>query len=85
MLTPIENNIIVNIAAIETTTESGLYIPETAIKAPSTAEVVAVSADNEKVVAGDQLLIRQHAGMPFEYDGDQYHLIHLHDIIAVIK
>lgn len=85
MLTPLADNIIVNIAEISTTTESGLYIPESAIKAPQTAQVVAVSVENTKVTAGDHILIRQHAGMPFEHDGQQFHLMHVNDIIAIIS
>ena len=85
MLTPIADNIIVKLAETSNTTESGLYIPESAVKAPQTAEVVAVSESNDKTKTGDQLLIRQYAGQPFEFDGENFHLIHVNDIIAVIS
>ena len=85
MLTPLADNIIVTIDAIETTTESGLYIPESAVKAPQTAKVVSVSKDNDKVAPGDQLLIRQYAGQPFEFGDENLHLIHTNDIIAIIN
>jgi chaperonin GroES len=82
---PIGDNIIIQVTATETTTESGLVIPESAVRKPSTATVVAVSEDQEKVQPGAKLIIRQHAGLPFEFDGESFTLIHLADIIAVVE
>jgi co-chaperonin GroES (HSP10) len=59
-------------------------IPESAVKAPQTATVIAVADDQTKVKAGDKLIIRQHAGQTFEHDGDTYQLIHLSDIMAIL-
>jgi co-chaperonin GroES (HSP10) len=47
--------------------------------------VVAVADDQTKVAAGDEILVRQHAGQSFEYDNQQLVLIHVNDIVGVIK
>lgn len=81
---PIGDNIIVQFTEVANVTESGLVLPESAVKRPQTASVIAVAPDQDKVIEGASLIIRQHAGMPFEHDGNEYHLIHVADIIAVL-
>jgi len=82
---PVNDNLIIQLPAIETTTASGLVIPETAVKAPQLATVIAVADDQTKVKAGNQLIIRQHAGQTFEHDGEEYQLIHLSDVMAILE
>ena len=84
MMKPVNDNLIIQLPEIETTTSSGLVIPESAVKAPQTAIVIAVSDEQTKVKAGDSLIIRQHAGQTFEHDGDTYQLIHLSDVMAIL-
>jgi chaperonin GroES len=81
---PINDNIIVTVDEIETTTASGLVIPESVNTAPHTATIVAVAKDQTKLEAGQKLVIRQHAGAPFTLFEVEYHLIHINDVIAVL-
>jgi len=85
MLTPLNDNLIIRYPEVSNVTESGLVIPESAVKKPQVATVVAVADDQTKVAAGAEILVRQHAGQPFEYDGHELVLIHLNDIVGVIK
>ena len=81
---PVNDNLIIKLPEIETTTASGLMIPETAVKPPQLAEVVSVADDQTKVKMGDKLIIRQHAGQVFEHEGNEYRLIHLSDVMAIL-
>lgn len=84
MLTPLNDNLIVSYPEISNITESGLVIPESAVKKPQVATVVAVAADQTKVEAGSQILVRQHAGQTFEHDGQELVLIHINDIVGIV-
>jgi co-chaperonin GroES (HSP10) len=81
---PVNDNLIIQLPPVETVTESGFMIPESAVKVPQTATVIAVADDQTKVKAGDKLIIRQHAGQTFEHDGDTYQLIHLSDVMVIL-
>ena len=85
MLTPLNDNLIIRYPEISNVTESGLVIPESAVKKPQVATVVAVAANQTKVVAGDEILVRQFAGQSFEFDGAELVLIHLNDIVGIIS
>lgn len=81
---PVNDNLIIQLPPVENVTESGFMIPESAVKAPQTAKVIAVSDEQTKIKAGDSLIIRQNAGQTFEHDGDTYQLIHISDIMAIL-
>lgn len=85
LLKPVNDNLIIQLPPVENVTESGFMIPESAVKPPQTATVIAVSDEQTKVGAGDQVIIRQHAGQTFEHQGDTYQLIHLSDVMAIIS
>lgn len=84
MLTPLNDNLIIRYPETSNVTESGLVIPESAVKKPQVATVVAVAADQTKVVAGAEVLVRQFAGQAFEFEGNELVLIHLNDIVGVV-
>lgn len=81
---PVNENLIVELPAIETTTSSGFVIPESAVNPPQTATVIAVADDQTKIAAGDKIIIRPHSGQPFEHEGVEYRLIHINEVMAIL-
>ena len=90
---PLADRVIVKAAAAESTTKSGIIIPDTAKEKPQRGEVVAVgagkSADNGTVVApevkvGDQVLYGKWSGTEITVDGEDYLIMQEKDIFAVL-
>ena len=85
-LKPISDDLVIAKAqAAETTTEFGLVLPGDAIQRPQYATVIAVSDDHTKTQPGDQILIRKHSGTEVSHEGEDYLVLHIHEILAVIK
>jgi chaperonin GroES len=77
----------------ETTTASGLYIPDTAKEKPQEGKVVAVGPgridDSGKripldVAEGDVVIFSKYGGTEVKYDGAEYLLLNARDILAVV-
>lgn len=74
-------------------TESGIFIPESAIEKPHMAIVVAVGdgMDNEgkkcemKVKAGDKVLYSKFAGIEYKIEKEEFLIIRQGDILAIVE
>ena len=91
---PLEDKVLVQIAEAETTTASGLVIPDSAAEKPQEAVVIAVGPgrldDNGNRVAvdvkeGDTVIFSKYGGTELKYDGEEYLLLSQRDILAVIE
>jgi chaperonin GroES len=85
---PIADRVIVEPAPAETTTASGLIIPDTAKEKPQKGKVVAVG-DGKKdepmtVKSGDTVLYGKYAGTEITVDGKEYLIMRESDIFAII-
>ncbi|HLW50641.1 MAG TPA: co-chaperone GroES [Sphingobacteriaceae bacterium] len=83
------NRVIVEPAAAEEKTASGIYIPDTAKEKPSKGTVVAVSeVDGEDkkpaVKVGDAVLYGKYSGTEFTYEGKEYLIMRESDIYGVL-
>ncbi|ADY54108.1 Chaperonin Cpn10 [Pseudopedobacter saltans DSM 12145] len=83
------NRVIVEPAAAEEKTASGIYIPDTAKEKPSKGVVVSVSeqdADAKKpsVKVGDIVIYGKYSGTEFSYEGKDYLIMSEKDIYAVL-
>ncbi|MFW0714620.1 co-chaperone GroES [Pedobacter sp. N23S346] len=83
------NRVIVEPAAAEEKTASGLYIPDTAKEKPSKGTVVSVSeedADGKKasVKVGDVVIYGKYGGTELPYEGKDYLIMRETDIYAVV-
>ena len=83
------NRVIVEPAAAEEKTASGIYIPDTAKEKPSKGTVIAVSeVDGEDkkptVKVGDEVLYGKYSGTEFTYEGKEYLIMRESDIYAVL-
>ncbi len=85
---PLADRVIVEPAAAETKTASGIIIPDTAQEKPQRGTVVA--AGNGKpdepmtVKVGDHVLYGKYAGTEFKYEGKDYLIMRESDIFAII-
>ena len=92
-ITPLEDRILVQINEAETTTKSGLVIPDTAKERPQEATVIAVGKgrfDDEgnrvpvDVKEGDTVIFSRYGGTEIKYDGEDYMILSARDVLAVV-
>lgn len=91
---PLEDKILVQAVEAETTTASGLVIPDSAKEKPLEATVVAVGPgrwdeDGERripldVKEGDIVLYSKYGGTEIKYDGEEYLILSARDLLAVV-
>ncbi|HBC4101692.1 co-chaperone GroES [Corynebacterium striatum] len=92
---PLEDKVLVQIVEAETTTASGLVIPDSAKEKPQEATVVAVgpgrwNEDGDERIAldvkeGDTVIFSKYGGTELKYDGQEYLLLSARDLLAVIE
>ena len=91
---PLEDRVLVQPLDAETTTASGLYIPDTAKEKPQEGKVVATGPgridDNGQrvpmdVAEGDVVIFSKYGGTEVKYDGQEYLLLNARDILAVVS
>lgn len=90
---PLEDRIVVKAIEAETTTASGLVIPDTAKEKPQEGEVLAVGEgrfdDNGTripvdVKVGDKVIYSKYGGTEIKYGGEEYLVLSARDILAVV-
>jgi len=91
---PIADRVVVEAAAAEEKTASGIYIPDTAKEKPSQGIIVAVGngkfADSTgaqipmDVKVGDKVLYSKYGGTEITYEGKEYLIMRESDIYAVL-
>ncbi|KRO64426.1 MAG: co-chaperone GroES [Bacteroidetes bacterium] len=88
-ITPLADRVIIQQAEAETTTASGIIIPDTAQEKPQKGTVIAVgkgTKDNPMTVkAGDTVLYGKYAGTELKHNGSDYMIMKESDILAIIK
>ncbi len=91
---PLEDRIVVQANEAETTTASGLVIPDTAKEKPQEGTVLAVGAGrfDDKgnripvdVKVGDTVLYSKYGGTEVKYAGEEYLVLSARDVLAVIE
>ncbi|MFT6748940.1 MAG: chaperonin GroES [Flavobacterium sp.] len=85
---PLSDRVIVEPAAAETQTASGIYIPDTAKEKPQRGTVVAVGNGKKDepmtVKIGDSVLYGKYAGSELKFEGSDYLIMREEDILAII-
>jgi chaperonin GroES len=84
---PLGSRVLVRIAAEESVTASGLYVPDTAKEKPQRGEVVAIGDDTEtiKVAAGDRVLFPKYTGAEIKIEGQDHLIIESADLLAILR
>ena len=91
---PLEDKVLVQIAEAETTTASGLVIPDSAAEKPQEAVVIAVGPGRlddsgnrvpVDVKEGDTVVFSKYGGTELKYGGEEYLLLSARDLLAVVE
>lgn len=91
---PLEDRIVIKQVEAETTTASGIVIPDTAKEKPQEGEVVAVGPgrvdDNGNripldLAAGDIVIYSKYGGTEVKYGGQEFLILSARDILAVVE
>jgi len=91
---PLEDRVLVQPLEAETTTASGLVIPDTAKEKPQEGKVIAAGpgrVDDKgtrvpmDVKEGDVVIFSKYGGTEVRYDGQDYLLLNARDILAVVE
>jgi chaperonin GroES len=91
---PLEDRILVQANEAETTTASGLVIPDTAKEKPQEGTVLAVGPGRidvqgnrvpVDVTVGDTVIYSKYGGTEIKYAGEEYLVLSARDVLAVIE
>ena len=92
-LRPLQDRILVQRVAEETTTKGGIIIPDTAKEKPAEGKIVSVGkgkmGDDGKLIAlevkkGDRILFGKYSGTEVKIDGEEYLIMREDDVLGVI-
>ncbi len=87
-ITPLADRVLVEPAAAEEKTASGIIIPDTAKEKPQKGSVVAVGSGKKDepltVKVGDQVLYGKYAGTEITVEGKEYLIMRETDIFAIV-
>lgn len=85
---PLADRVLVAPAAAETTTSSGIIIPDTAKEKPQKGAVVAVGPGTKDqpvtVKVGDQVLYGKYSGTELQHEGEDYLIMRESDLLAIV-
>ena len=85
---PLSDRVLIEPAAAETQTASGIYIPETAKEKPQKGKIVAVGKGTKKnpmtVKVGETVLYGKYAGTELKLEGKDYLIMRESDVLAII-
>ena len=85
---PLADRVLVEPAAAETKTSSGIIIPDTAKEKPQKGNIVAVGPGTKEnpitVKVGDVILYGKYSGTELNHEGKDYLIMKENDILAII-
>jgi chaperonin GroES len=94
-LKPLEDRIVVKPSEEETTTVSGIVIPDTAKEKPQEGKVVAVgpgrfNEDGDEripldIKVGDSVIYSKYGGTEVKVEGEDYLILSARDVLAIVK
>ena len=88
-ITPLADRVIVKQEEAETTTASGIIIPDNAQEKPQKGKIVAIGKGTKEnpitVKVGNTVLYGKYAGTELKYEQEDYLIMKESDILAIIK
>eukprot|EP00928_Gymnodinium_smaydae_P072810 TRINITY_DN56102_c0_g1_i1.p2 TRINITY_DN56102_c0_g1~~TRINITY_DN56102_c0_g1_i1.p2 ORF type:complete len:105 (+),score=30.24 TRINITY_DN56102_c0_g1_i1:51-365(+) len=75
-------------------TSSGIFLPDSAAKAPNWAKVLAAGPGRRtkegdilkmNVKVGDTVVVPEYGGLTLKFDGEEYHVFREEDIMGIIQ
>ncbi|MBQ7958718.1 MAG: co-chaperone GroES [Oscillospiraceae bacterium] len=86
---PLQDRVVLKMTEAEETTKSGIILTGSAKEKPEIAEVIAVGEGKKDVTMtvekGDKVLIQKYSGTNVKVDGEEYIIVKMDDILAVVK
>lgn len=87
-LKPLADRVLIEPAPAETTTASGIIIPDTAQEKPQKGTVVAVGAGTKEnpitVKVGDVVLYGKYSGTELKLEGKSYLIMRENDLLGIL-
>ena len=88
-LKPLADRVLIEPAPAETTTASGIIIPDTAQEKPQKGTVVAVGAGTKEnpitVKVGDVVLYGKYSGTELKLEGKSYLIMRENDLLGILN
>ena len=88
-LKPLADRVLVEPAPAETTTASGIIIPDTAQEKPQKGKIVAVGSGTKEnpitVKVGDTVLYGKYAGTELKLEGKSYLIMRENDLLGILE
>ena len=92
-LYPLQDRVVVKLVEAEETTKGGIILTAAAKEKPEIAEVVAVGpggmVDGKEVAmtvrVGEKVIMSKYAGTTVKVDGEEYTIVRVGDILAVVE
>ena len=88
-LKPLADRVLIEPAPAETTTASGIIIPDTAQEKPQKGQVVAVGAGTPAnpitVKVGNTVLYGKYAGTELKLEGKTYLIMRENDLLGILE
>lgn len=91
-LRPLGTRLVIKLVEAREETESGIILTGNAKEEPKIAEVLAIGEEilsddkkKDELKIGDRVVFSEYAGKKVDLDGEEYIVINLSDILAVIE
>ena len=85
---PLADRVLVEPAAAETKTASGIIIPDTAQEKPQKGKIIAVGPGTKEnpitLKVGNKILYGKYSGTELKHEGSDYLIMRESDILAII-
>ncbi|MGN0654337.1 MAG: co-chaperone GroES [Oscillospiraceae bacterium] len=85
---PLQDRVVLKMTEAEETTKSGIILTGSAKEKPEVAEVIAVGEGKKDVTMavkkGDKVLIQKYSGTNVKLDGEEFIIVKMEDILAVV-
>ena len=81
---PLGERVLVKIEQLQEKTASGIIIPQTAQEKTQIGLVAAVGSDVKSIKVGEKIMQDKYAGTSVKMDGDEYLILNIKDVLAVI-
>ena len=93
MLKPLSDRVVLKMVEAEETTSSGIILAGSAKEKPEVAEVIAVGpggmVDGKEIAmnvkVGDKVITSKYSGTEVKYQGTEYVIVRVGDILAVVE
>ncbi|MBR1723585.1 MAG: co-chaperone GroES [Ruminococcus sp.] len=86
---PLQDRVVVKMAEAEETTKGGIILTGSAKEKPEFAEVIEVGEGKKDVTMtvkkGDKVLLSKYSGTNVKLDGEEYIIVKMEDILAIVE